>query len=242
MRDALDITFNFYSDTPKGGDPDSRSPTLRRYHKLLWSKALPSGRVFKLVDSRPNSYLYHESDLGQFFLNSDAITHSYRTAKRIAHIIKLVPADVVDALFDYGSTIGAYTIFPGNRVDNKMTINGERGCSSRILDRFDITLECIRRYYNNLDSPLSAVLKRYSDFFALFGDFQGYVDFFFFQDLVSWDYSRVRFHIPYECFEAYPLPKSKEEYCRYQESTVNFIQSRAKRMKASLQRHCAGCT
>jgi hypothetical protein len=234
MRNEIDIEFNFFADTPPGKDIDSHSPTLRRYHKALWSKALPNGRKFKLIDTHSKSYLYHKSDPGEFFLTSDAITHSYRSTKRIAHIIEQIPADVVDALFDHGSTIGAYTVFPGNKIDNKMTINAARGCSSKILDRFDITLECIRRYYNNTESPLSAVLKRYSDFFALFEDFRGYVEFFFFQDIVTPDYSKVRFHIPYECFETYPLPKSKEEYCRYQENTVNFVKLRAKRMKDSL--------
>lgn len=234
LRDEIDIEFNFYADTPPRKDPDSHSPTLRRYHKALWSKALPNGRQFELLDTHPKSYLYHKSELGEFFLNSDAITHSYRTTKRIAHIIEQTPADVVKALFDHGSTIGAFTIFPGNRIDNKMTINGARGCNSKILDRFDITLECIRRYYNNIENPLSAVLKRHSDFFALFDDFEGYVDFFFFQDIVTSDYSTVRFHLPYECFEGSPLPKNKEEYFRYQESILHFIKSRAKRMKDSL--------
>ena len=37
---AIDSTFDFRSDTPPGKDPDARSPTLRRYHQLLWSKPL----------------------------------------------------------------------------------------------------------------------------------------------------------------------------------------------------------
>jgi integrase len=39
----IDTTFDFRSDTPPGLDPDTYSPTLRRYHRLLWSKPLPSG-------------------------------------------------------------------------------------------------------------------------------------------------------------------------------------------------------
>ena len=34
-----------------GKDPDVCSPTLRQYHKLLWSKALPGGRPFDLDDT-----------------------------------------------------------------------------------------------------------------------------------------------------------------------------------------------
>jgi hypothetical protein len=233
-RDELDVEFRFDTDTPPGKDPDAHSPTLRRYHKMLWSKALPNGHRFELEDTHPKCYLYHKSELGEFFLSSDAITHSYRKTKRIARVIEQVPADVVDAVFVHGSTIGAYTIFPGNRVDNKATINGLRGLNSRILDRFDITLECIRRCYEGIESPLSEVFERYSEFFSLFSDFRGYVDFFLFQDLVAVDYSEVKFHLPYKCFEGFPLPQSTDEYLQYSESTVQFVKARAMRMKASV--------
>lgn len=35
-------------------------------------------------------------------------------------------------------------VFPGNRIDKKMTINQARGCHPRIRDRFDLTVEFIR--------------------------------------------------------------------------------------------------
>lgn len=239
MTDEIDIEFKFYTDTPPHRDPDSHSPTLRRYHRKLWSKALPNGQRFELVDTHPKSYLYHNSELGDFFLTSDAISHSYCDTKRLAQLIKQIPVDVVKALFDHGSTIGAYTIFPGNKLDKKMTINGARGCNSKIVDRFDITLECIRRHYSNVENPLTAVLERYRDFFALFGDFKGYVNFFFFQDLVTADYSEVAFYMPYKCFEDFPLPRTKEDYLKYQESSVKFVQSRGKRMQDWLRSQCA---
>ena len=44
-------------------------------------------------------------------------------------------------------TIGAMMVFPGNRIDGKMTINQARGCHPRIRDRFDLTVECIRLHY-----------------------------------------------------------------------------------------------
>ena len=202
---------------------------------MLWSKALPNGHRFELEDTHPGSYLYHSSDLGEFSLCSDAITHSYRKIKRIAHIINQIPTQAVDAVFRLGSTIGAYTIFPGTKIDNKPTINGARGLNPKIIDRFDITLECIRRYYINVESPLSDVFQRYSDFFSLFQDFRGYVDFFFFQDLVTTDYSAINFYLQYECFVGSPLPDSKEEYLLYSERTVYFIKARAMRMKNSLE-------
>ena len=81
----IDVDFNFFSEVKEGQDPNSKSPTLRNYHKLLWSKALPSGKVFGLKDKPPElskKYLYHNSDLGYFVFGSDAITHSYRNHKR----------------------------------------------------------------------------------------------------------------------------------------------------------------
>ncbi|WP_113903400.1 DUF6994 family protein [Brevibacterium celere] len=35
------------------------------------------------------------------------------------------------------------------------TINGARGLHPRIVDRFDLTLECIRRHYRGEPSPLA---------------------------------------------------------------------------------------
>ncbi|MGB4545445.1 MAG: hypothetical protein WBI25_12835, partial [Smithellaceae bacterium] len=52
----IDISFNMHSDA-NGGDPDVSSPTLRAYHKFLWSKPLPSGDLFDLRDDEPGYYL-----------------------------------------------------------------------------------------------------------------------------------------------------------------------------------------
>ena len=50
MSNIIDTNFLVDSDTPSGKDPDKYSPTLRRYHKLLWSKPLPNtGLCSKLV-------------------------------------------------------------------------------------------------------------------------------------------------------------------------------------------------
>ena len=53
--ELIDIAFDFRSDTPPGKDPDERSPTLRRYHQLLWSKALPNGAPFELSATTPRA-------------------------------------------------------------------------------------------------------------------------------------------------------------------------------------------
>lgn len=106
---------------------------------------MPSGRFLELRDDVKGAYLYHESELGVFYLGSDAITHSYKNHKRKKWLTDQIPTDV-DELFNTGSTIGAYIVFPKNRIDGKHTINQARGVNSLIDDRFDLTLECIRRF------------------------------------------------------------------------------------------------
>ena len=171
----INLDFDFRLDTPTGKDPDAVSPTLRNYHKILWSKLLPNGEMFELTDKKSGKYLYHNSNLGEFFLGSDGIIHSYKSTKKMSHIIEKIQSDIIDSFQETSYTIGGFIIFPSNRIDMKMTINGARGCNSQISDRFDLTLECIRLFYQDIENPLTEVFKRYNDFFKLFVDFKGYV-------------------------------------------------------------------
>lgn len=231
MNNRIDITFDTYFDTPPGKDPDTDSPTLRRYHKLLWSKPLPNGTVFELNDTVPKAYLHHHSEAGEFFFSSDAITHTYHFTKSMEHILDQVPTAELDMFYKSTSTIGGYTIFPSKRIDRKMTINGARGTNAKIKDRFDLTLECIRRHYANEESPLGQTLQRYSAFFNLFEGFVGYVDFFLFQDLVSDDYSSIKFYLPFENFERSALPQNVAEYLSYKDLVLDFVSARNQRMQ-----------
>ena len=225
----IDIAFDVYSDTPKGKDPDSYSSTLRKFHKLLWSKALTSGEKFELNDNF-SKLLYHKSELGEFFMSSDSIGHTYSKVKSMSCIVNQIPSDEIKSFFSICSTIGAYIIFPSKKVDNKMTINAARGMNKNIKDRFDLTLECIRLFYKNEFNPLSDTLNRYSNFFSLFKDFQGYVDFFLLQDLVLEDYSSIKFFIPFNGFDNSPLPNNVENYQLYKRSMIDFITKRNQRM------------
>jgi hypothetical protein len=217
-------------DTPQGKDPDSYSPTLRSYHKLLWSKSLPSGKPFDLVDTKPGAYLYHHSEIGEFFLSSDSAIHSFSRWKSMAHIMSQFKDGEIEAFRSLGYTIGGMMLFPGNRIDGKATINGARGFHPLIKDRIDLTLECIRRHYNNETSPLEDVLSRYGKFFALFQNFKGYADFFLLQDLVNKDYSEIEFFIPFENFKTPAVPKTFEAYCLYKDKAMNFINRRNQRI------------
>lgn len=225
----LDITFDVRTDA-NGGDPDKTSPTLRRYHKLLWSKSLPNGEWFDLDSSSRRGYLYHKSKLGEFILTSDGMLPSFSTHKRYAHIIKQFPEDEIQGFVDKIYTIGGFIIFPGKRVGNQMTLNGARGCNHKIRDRFDLTLECIRRHYNGEESPLSNDIARYGSFFRLFDNFQGYVDFFLLQDLVVGDYSEILFFTPFDDFRSTPVPETIESYASFRDKTIAFVESRNKRI------------
>jgi hypothetical protein len=115
-----------------------------------------------------------------------------------------------------------------------MTINAQRGCHPRIKDRFDLTVECIRRYYRGEHSPLFETLDRYAEFFALFGDFRGYVEFFLLQDLVTEDCAAVRFFTPFEEFVSWPVPATTEKYRAYMRHAHAFIQARNERIRGSV--------
>ena len=223
---AISTEFDFLSDS-NGRDPDSASPMLRSYHQLLWSKPLPSGERFDL-ERVSGSYLTHSSQRGEFKLSSDTISNSLRGSKRRAGLIAQIPSVNLDAFQAIGATIGARILFPGNRVDKKPTINVARGFNAQIVDRFDLTLECIRLHYRGEPSPLAATLDRYADFFALFETFEGYVDFFLLDDLVQ--SSQVKFYLPFDGEFGQPLPNTVDEYNEYMANTMGFVTARNRRI------------
>ena len=230
INSRIDTTFDFRTDTPPGKDPDALSPTLRSYHKLLWSKPLPCGIVFDLVDTTSRVYLHHRSEMGEFFLSSDTVTPSFWRERKIAHIIDQIPADELESFHTIAYTIGGMMVFPGNQIDRKITINGHRGFHPCIKDRFDLTIECIRRHYLDIDSPLGETLKRYSDFFDLFENFRGYIQFFLLQDIVTEDYSAVKFFTPFDGFKPFPVPSCLQAYINYKQRAVDFIEARNHRI------------
>ena len=194
---------------------------------------MPNGKIFELCDDKKGDYLYHKSELGEFFLGSDAITHSYKNRKHVQDLTKQVPGEV-DELFDMGSTIGGYIVFPNRKIDGKITINQARGMIRLIDDRFDLTLECIRRFYSGQTSPLFATLLRYKNFFDLFDDFHGYVEFFLLADLVD-DKQSINFYLPFDNFRNPPIFSNIDEYLSYKNGVMNFINLRNKRIKKITQ-------
>jgi hypothetical protein len=158
------------------------------------------------------------------------MNQSYGNARRIAHIREQIPEEV-SRFRTIVYSIGNMIIFPGRRMDGSMTINQARGCNRSIGDRFDLTLECIRRHYHRDPNPLANALKRRADFFDLFGDFRGYVDFFLLRDLVTDDCCAVKYFLPFVDFgHQSPYPGSVDEFSTYLRESARFIHARNHRI------------
>jgi hypothetical protein len=105
----IDTSFDVRTDTG-GRDPDNHSATLWRYHQLLWGKPLPIGATFDL-----DAKLHHKSDLGEFWLASDGIVHTYTRwlqPARLVEVIRQVPPEETTAFYNLACTVGAYLVFP----------------------------------------------------------------------------------------------------------------------------------
>ena len=238
----VDVTFDFTSDSyrywegfwdRKDGlgagysDPDSSSPTLQKYHRILWSKELPNGEIMNLKAGSGSNYLTWKD----YRFGSDSIIVSFRYY-HYKDLIEQAMAQLPDYKAFYEDflhktyTIGGMIIFPKHRN----SINQNKGTNKLISDRFDLTLECIRRFYSNEPNPLSDVLEQDRDFFELFVDFKGYVDFFFLQDCVSLDYNKVIIWSGKGDFSENPLPKTIDDYFHFLDCEIDFLQKRNSRI------------
>lgn len=244
----IDITFDFTTDSPHywdnfwsnnnglgggGSDPDSSSKTLQQYHQVLWSKPLPNGEYLDLKTGSGANYLTWRD----FRFGSDSIIASFRYERyrNMLEQVKCAAPDYqvfMESFLRRTYTIGGMIIFPKWRGG----INQSRGCNPQIKDRWDLTLECIRKYYNGEKSPLYDTLVKDKSFFDLFVDFKGYVDFFFLQDCVSDDYSSVNFWIGDGTFTYKPLPQTVTEYLTWIERELQFVDARNKRIQAAIQK------
>lgn len=224
----IDVDFNFFDDTPEGKDPDSHSPTLRRYHQLLWSKPLPDGGPFELHAGGARSpYLVCEAHGMRMVLGSDTIATRHR--KKLSHLYAQVPDEVNDAFRRRSYTICGFVVFPVSRG----SLNQNRGTNPRIQDRWDLTLEAIRRFYEGGASPLTRTIERHSDFFELFGSFAGYLEHFLLGDFVNPDGS-VRFLLPFDDFKSPALPSDLPTYARYRLESLELFEARRLRILNSI--------
>jgi hypothetical protein len=232
-KTLIDTEFDFRQEVG-GKDPDAHSPTLKQYHQILWHKPLPNGRLLQISNIK-SKYLVGTCEDKSIDLSSDSIINSL--SKRLKNNsetsqIYMECRSEIEKVQKNGSNIGGFLLFPRRKIDGKLTINAARGFNTKIIDRFDLSLECIRLYFLGLDSPLKNHLERYSEFFGLFNNFKGYVQFFLLDDLVNDSYTEVKFFTSFsQAFSNSPLPNDKTEYQTYAENSLKFVRSRNQRIK-----------
>lgn len=227
MISKIDTEFDFRLDS-KCGDPDTDSQKLYEAHKLLWSKQLPNGQIFELeIKGDRYGRLLIKNNLIMNMSSDRMCPHFNR--KYGNKLDGLINEIELEELKHKVRTIGGHVIYPAHKK-NGFTINQARGVNRKICDRFDLTLECIRRFYKGEESPLYKYLLNYKDFFDLFIDFKGYIDFFHLQDFID-KKDGIAFSLPFENFNRPPLPQTLDEYKRYNSHTIEMINKRNERIK-----------
>ncbi len=213
-------------------DPDMESKQLQYCHKMAWgNRKLPCGKVMNLKESENCELIWEEENL---VFSSDWLINTFVHWKRCYPIMKKMLdfrtkdyKEYVEKFTRETYTIGGSIIFP-KRPNG---INQTRGCTETISDRFDLTLECIRRYYDrNQGSPLKEVLNQDKKFFDLFVDFKGYVDYFYLNDLVSEDYKTVKIIFGNTDFKDVAYPRTMNEWGYWAVQIRHFIDKRNQRI------------
>lgn len=227
----MDIEYDFRLDS-KSGDPDKDSSKLYRIHSFLWNQTIPNKGVLDLSVSAKH--------YAQKILITN-LTDNLSSDRMCPHFVGIYNNRFDDWLSDLEKerfqrkvrSIGGHIVFPAH-TKNGHTINQARGVNAKIRDRFDLTLECIRRFFENQkSSPLSNTLERYSDFFLLFKNFETYISFFLLQDFVQ--DGKVIFSLPFDDFERTAFPQDATEYKSYMNNVVKKIDSRNKRIRQRLK-------
>lgn len=219
----IDVTFDVQSDS-RGKDPDWASATLKAYHQLLWNKPLPNGKILTL-ESGKDCYLKGNG----IYFGSDSITATFRNGRN-KHFDEFKAAIPNYSEYEKRNlsklyTIGGAIIFP----QTPWSMNRARGCHPRICDRWDLTLECIRRFYAGESSPLDKSIMECKEFFEWFIDFKGYVDFFLLQDCVDEKYN-VIFWLNTPLFDSNPIPQDIGTYLAWVDTQLEFAEKRNKRI------------
>lgn len=226
----IDISFDFRNDS-NCGDPDSDSKKLYEAHKLLWSKRLPNGKEFNLeIKAVGYERLVLKNNL-TMNLSSDRMCPHFDGKYNNKFSCYLSDLERQELKYKV-RTIGGHILFPAHKK-NGLTINQARGVNKILCDRFDLTLECIRRYYKNEQSPIFNTLKNYEDFFDLFIDFSGYISFFHLQDFINQE-GQINFSLKFDNFYSSPLPQTMNEYLLYKNHTISLINNRNLRILSVL--------
>lgn len=243
MKDFTEDTPHYWEDFDKNGimgerlDPDIYSPSMRLAHQKMWSKQLPNGEKIQLelgadknsyylvwkdfrfgADSIVNMYFHHKG--AQVYLTEEVKRALMQEAKNGGDFVLFVKEYLHQTY-----TIGGNIIFPKNGYNS---INPRR--YGVLKDRFDLALECIRRYYAKEESPMTVVLEANEAFFELFQSFKGYVDFFYLQDMVTEDYGAVKYFIENSDLYHVSYPQGEKEWKELYVNQLDFVLKRNDRI------------
>lgn len=237
----IDPHLDFADDYRAGSDPDRYSARLYKWHQALWSRPVDGVDPVECEVVWDGGYTMRmTTSTGRAFrLASDGLLQTWSSPgwhwRFQADLIEEILADR-DDFYRTASTIGGYLLWPLNDPGQTgRSINQTRGTTIAIADRFDLTLECVRRHYLAPDSinPLGECLSRYAPFFEVFGDFETYVRFWLLDDLLTPD-GGVRSFITGEAIdEIRPIgvAQSVEEYVRFREGSIAFVTARNERIR-----------
>lgn len=221
-------------------DPDARNDQLRESHRLLWSKPLAGGPDLELSGRRWSDYLKVESLPGHWSVGSDnfATTHANALPTLSAGLDSFTDGHLCALC-----TIGGYIVFPNviaqqlpnstNLAARRWSVNQARGMEARISDRFDLTLEAIRLFYQGAvlrtENPIGDVLEAYRWWFDLFGKgaegFHRFADFFFLTPILDTEEQVKSFGGLGLAFDR-ALPKDETAYGAYVADQVAFVTMR----------------
>ncbi len=224
------------------------SRRLYSWHELLWGRRVEGVQSFDVAIRYTYRYELELTthDGQKMRLGSDGMINTWTSPGWASlfgfesDLVREINADV-DDFYRVASTIGGYIVFPLNgEGQSGQTINQVRGRHRDIADRFDLTLECIRRHYRarnvgiqDSDSPLAERLHHYHSFFRLFDDFDAYVSFFLLDDLLtpSREVRSLVSGAPLEGFGQPATPTGVEEYGRYRTNCLTFLRARNDRIR-----------
>ena len=160
MDTQIDVTFDFTSDTPNywecfyagidRPDPDSSSPTMKKYQQLLYRKVLPNGEFFDLHQGNSSeNYLYWKD----FRFGSDSIINMYIHHKTLNWLID-----------DIKKQINNFNKFYEEYLRKSYTIGGEI-----IFPKYPIAVNGIVNYVDDSDglqkeSCILSILTKEQDF------------------------------------------------------------------------------
>ena len=243
MRVRIDPDLDFANYYDGGGDPDQTCERLYLWHQALCTRPVEGVGPFEVELTYDYAYglRLRTQDGTVFRLGSDGIIPTWSTPGYTSRFSPDLAAEIerdTDDFFRLSSTIGGYVLFPRNgEGQTGHTINQARGVRRQIADRFDLTLECIRRHYLDpaRDSPLADRLNYYGDFFALFGDFDTYVRFFLLDDLVTPDGNSVRSLLTGNVINDFPasgFATTPMEYATFRINSIQFVRARNDRIRA----------